>query len=137
MHPADLIRALLRAATADGPVYFDDDIEQMQALIRGFNRYGGRLNRIVRAVNRGQAPDQAELLSLLNTLGLLIHSVEEFYRAEVRLFLLTKSAETDSVTPGCNGYRSTYGLHLLRLKTADISGQMGAFDSLYVIEIDC
>ena len=40
MHPADLIRALLRAALAAGPAYFDDDIEQMQALIRGFNKYG-------------------------------------------------------------------------------------------------
>ena len=34
MHPADLTRALLRAALAAGPAYFDDDIEQMQALIR-------------------------------------------------------------------------------------------------------
>ena len=37
MHPADLTRTLLRAALAAGPAYFDDDIEQMQALIRGFN----------------------------------------------------------------------------------------------------
>ena len=84
MHPADLIRALLRAALAAGPAYFDDDIEQMQALIQGFNKYGGRLNRLVRAVNRGHAPDQAELLSLLNTLGLLAHSADAYYRAEVR-----------------------------------------------------
>ena len=84
LHPADLIRALLRAAIAAGPAYFDNDIEQMQALIRGFNRYGGRLNRLVRAVNRGHAPDPAELRALLNTLGLLAHSAEEYYRAEVR-----------------------------------------------------
>lgn len=37
MHPADLTRIPLRAALAAGPAYFDDDIEQMQALIRGFN----------------------------------------------------------------------------------------------------
>ena len=37
MHPADLTRALLRAALAAGPAYFDDGIEQMQALIRGLN----------------------------------------------------------------------------------------------------
>lgn len=84
MHPADLIRALLRAALAAGPAYFDDDIEQMQALIRGFNRYGGRLNRLVRAAHRGHAPDPAELRALLNTLGLLAHAAEEYYRAEVR-----------------------------------------------------
>lgn len=84
MHPADLIRALLRAALAAGPAYFDDDIEQMQALIRGFNKYGGRLNRLVRGVHRGHAPDPAELRALLNTLGLLVHSAEEYYRAEVR-----------------------------------------------------
>ena len=84
MHPADLIRALLRAALAAGPAYFDDDLESMQALIRGFNKYGGRLNRLVRAANRGEPPDPAELLSILNTLGLLAHSAEEFYRAEVR-----------------------------------------------------
>lgn len=84
MHPADLIRALLRAALAAGPAYFDDDVESMQALIRGFNRYGGRLNRLVRAVNRGHAPAPAEFRALLNTLGLLAHSAEEFYRAEIR-----------------------------------------------------
>ena len=84
MHPADLIRALLRAALAAGPAYFDDDIEQMQALIRGFNRYGERLNRLVRAANRGEPPDPAELRALLNTLGLLAHSAEAYYRAEVR-----------------------------------------------------
>ena len=84
MHPADLIRALLRAALAAGPAYFDDDIEQMQALIRGFNKYGGRLNRLVRAANRGEPPDPAELRALLNTLGLLVHSAEAYYRAEVR-----------------------------------------------------
>ena len=84
MHPADLIRALLRAALTAGPAYFDDEIEQMQALIRGFNKYGGRLNRLVKAANRGHAPDEAELRALLNTLGLLVHSAEAYYRAEVR-----------------------------------------------------
>lgn len=82
--PSRIIRRLIREAITGGPDYFKDGVQEIRLMHVHLAAVGRNLNQLVRAVNRGHAPDQAELLSILNTLGLLAHSAEEFYRAEVR-----------------------------------------------------
>lgn len=82
--PSQFIRQLIRIAATGGPDYFKDGEKEIRLMHVHLAAVGRNLNQLVRAVNRGHASDQAELLSILNTLGLLAHSAEEFYRAEVR-----------------------------------------------------
>ena len=90
--PSRIVRRLLREALTGGPDYFTDELRDVDKMSWELNAIGRNLNQLVKAANRGEVVEAAEIKRVANATRVQVAAVGQRFDQAIKTVTKRRAA---------------------------------------------